>query len=62
MKRELVSGQRIEALLHRGMADEWYPGTVRADGTVELDNEPPGMPTTVTIDDLADWREAHPKA
>lgn len=54
-------GQRIEALLNRGMADEWYPGTVRDDGSVELDYEPPGMSTSVTMDDIADWRPAEPK-
>lgn len=38
---EIKDGERYEALLHRGEADTWYPGTAER-GAIRLDEAAPG--------------------
>jgi hypothetical protein len=40
------------------MADEWVAGTVldAREMKVELDEDPPGMPRTITEPDICRWR------
>jgi hypothetical protein len=57
-KQEVENGQRVQVLLHRGMADTWIPGTVLdwREMKVQLDEDPPGMARIVSESDIADWR------
>lgn len=53
-------GQRVEVLLHRGMADVYYPGVAIADGRVLLEDgfpygDSPGA-LLVEASEVADWR------
>ena len=56
---DMRPGQRVEVLWHRGMADEWYPGTVLEGGRVEIDD--PGLfviagSVVLEPEEIAEWR------